>query len=242
MNAQRTRCSTKARIKKSKRDLEIKHQNRSSSISLKDFSPNIWNGRGKRCVRESGRCFSGWEWSFVCALLWGRVWEVYIKVLPKAGGRRENLTEIRLNRFQIRLNRIPPVGFRFTGGLSRRLDRTQIRLNRFQIRFNRFQIRLNRIQNSVQPVSNSVEPDSKFGWTGFQKIYTWLFLTGLTGRLAEGNSAETGWTGFRSGWTGFWTVAQILRKSKWNKGKMEVLDQGFWALVPTPTFFMDLPW
>ena len=73
-------------------------------------------------------------------------------MLPKAGGRWGNLTEIRLNRFQIRLNRIPPVGFRFTGGLSRRLDRTQIRLNRFQIRFNRFQIRLNRVQNSVEPV------------------------------------------------------------------------------------------
>jgi hypothetical protein len=52
MNPQRTRCSTKARIKKSKKDLETKHQNRSSSISLKDFSPKIWNGRGKRCVRE----------------------------------------------------------------------------------------------------------------------------------------------------------------------------------------------
>jgi hypothetical protein len=83
----------------------------------------------------------------VRALLWGRVWEVYIKVPPKAGGRWGNLTEIRLNR-------IPPVGFRFTGGLSRRLDRTQIWLNR--------------IQNSIQPVSNSVEPDSKFGSTGFQ--------------------------------------------------------------------------
>jgi hypothetical protein len=40
----------------------------------------------------------------------------------------------------------------------------------------------------------------------------------------------------------FETVAQILTKLKWNKGKMEVLDQGFWALVPTPTFFMDPPW
>jgi hypothetical protein len=50
----------------------MKHKNHSSSISLKDFSPKVWNGRGKRCVRESGRCFSGWEWSFVRALLWGR--------------------------------------------------------------------------------------------------------------------------------------------------------------------------
>jgi hypothetical protein len=28
------------------------------SILLKDFSPKISNGRGKRCVRETGRCFS----------------------------------------------------------------------------------------------------------------------------------------------------------------------------------------
>jgi hypothetical protein len=85
----------------------------------------------------------------VRALLRGRVLEVYIKVLPKASGRWGNLTEIRLNRFQIRLNRIPPVGFWFTGGLSRRLDQTQIRLNRFQIR-------LNQIQNSVEPVSKNL--------------------------------------------------------------------------------------
>jgi hypothetical protein len=74
--------------------------------------------------------------------MWGRVWEVYIKVPPKASGRWGNLTEIRLNW-------IPPVGFRFTGGLSPRLDRTQIR-------FNRFQIRLNRIQNLVEPFSKNL--------------------------------------------------------------------------------------
>jgi hypothetical protein len=41
MNPQRTQCSTKARIKKSKRDLEMKHKNRSSQshtkISLQKF-------------------------------------------------------------------------------------------------------------------------------------------------------------------------------------------------------------
>ena len=41
MNPQRTRCSTKARMKKSKRDLEMKHKNRSSQthskISLQRF-------------------------------------------------------------------------------------------------------------------------------------------------------------------------------------------------------------
>jgi hypothetical protein len=114
------------------------------------------------CERE-WEVFLRLEMEFcACSTVGKSVGGVY-KGDPKAGGRWGNLTEIRLNRFQIRLNRIPPVGFRFTGGLSRRLDQTQIRLNRFQIRFNRFQIRLNRIQNSVQPVSNSVEPDSKFG-------------------------------------------------------------------------------
>jgi hypothetical protein len=84
----------------------------------------------------------------------------------------------------------------------------------------------------------------KFGWTGFPKICTWLFLTGLTGRLV-------GQTVTRATVQKpvepvlipvepiFETVAQILRKLKWNKGKIKVLDQGFWALVPTPTFFMD---
>jgi hypothetical protein len=41
MNPQRTRCNTKARIKKSKRDLEMKHKNCSSQtyskISLQKF-------------------------------------------------------------------------------------------------------------------------------------------------------------------------------------------------------------
>jgi hypothetical protein len=39
----------------------------------------------------------------------------------------------------------------------------------------------------------------------------------------------------------FETFAQILRKLKWNKGKMKVLDQGFWALVPTPTYSLWIP-
>jgi hypothetical protein len=53
--------------------------------------------------------------------------EGYIKDPPKVGSRWEKLTENRLNRF-------PPGGFRFTGGLSRRLDRPQIRLSRAKIR------------------------------------------------------------------------------------------------------------
>jgi hypothetical protein len=57
--------------------------------------------------------------------------EGYIKDPPKAGSCWEKLTENRLNQF-------PPGGFRFTEGLSRRLDRPQIRLSRAKIRLNRF--------------------------------------------------------------------------------------------------------
>jgi hypothetical protein len=66
------------------------------------------------------------------------------------------------------------------------------------------------------------------------------------------NSAKTGWTCFKIGWTCIFQkaiLAKIDLKRLYyilsltiNKGKMEVLDQGFWALVPTPTFFMDPPW
>jgi hypothetical protein len=49
-------------------------------------------------------------------------------------------------------------GFRFTGGLSLRLDRTQIRLSRTKIRLNRFANPVKPGQNSVEPVANPVEP------------------------------------------------------------------------------------
>jgi hypothetical protein len=107
------------------------------------------------CERE-WEVFLRLEMEFcACSAVGKSVGGVY-KGDPKAGGHWGNLIEIRFNR-------IPPVGFRFTRGLSRRLDRTQIWLNLTQIRLNRFRIRLNRFQNSVQPVSNSVQPDSKFG-------------------------------------------------------------------------------
>jgi hypothetical protein len=64
--------------------------------------------------------------------------EGYIKDSPKAVSRWEKLTENRLNRFLNRLNRFPPGGFRFTEGLSRRLDRPQIWLSRAKIRLSRF--------------------------------------------------------------------------------------------------------
>ena len=96
---------------------------------------------------------------------------------------------------------------------------------------------------------------AKTGWTCFKTGWTCFHQT------------KTGWV---SGWVSGWT--SILKKGEQcknrlnlffqksiltkidlkrlyyilslriNKGKMEVLDQGFWALVPTPTFFLDPPW
>ena len=66
------------------------------------------------------------------------------------------------------------------------------------------------------------------------------------------NNAKTGWTCFKTGWTYIFQKAILAKidlkrlyyilSLRINKGKMEVLDQGFWALVPTPTFFLDPPW
>ena len=66
------------------------------------------------------------------------------------------------------------------------------------------------------------------------------------------NRAKAGWTCFKIGWTCIFQKAILAKidlkrlyyilSLRINKGKMEVLDQGFWALVPTPTFFMDPPW
>jgi hypothetical protein len=181
MNPQRTQCSTKAQIKKNKKDLEMKHKNRSSSNSLKDFSPKIWNGRGKRCVRESGRCGA-----------------------PKLAV------------------------FYFSA------------------------------QKPVEPVPKPAEPV-------FKKLYTTFWLKQHTSRKSE--QYKTGWTGFHqtenrlsdwlsqylnTSWTSIFQraiLAKIHLKRLYyilslriNKGKMEVLDQGFWALVPTPTFLLDPPW
>jgi hypothetical protein len=105
----------------------------------------------------------------------------------------------------------------------------------------------------------------KTGWTSFQKA-THSFLADTADWQEKVNNAKTGWTYFKTGWTGFhqtktgwvsgWTsifqraiLAKIDLKRLYyilllriNKGKMEVLDQVFWALVPTPTFFLDPPW
>jgi hypothetical protein len=102
-------------------------------------------------------------------------------------------------------------------------------------------------QNSVEPVANPVEPGQNSVEPVFQKSahdffwQDWLagwqvrqWQRGTVQKLVEPVLIPVEPI--------FETVAQILRKLKWNKGKMEVLDQGFWALVPTPTFFIDPPW
>lgn len=79
MNPQRTRCSTKARIKKSKRDLEMKHKNRSSQthskISLQRFemgeARGVWERVGGVSQVRNGVqvvLFCGgerWEWVYI---------------------------------------------------------------------------------------------------------------------------------------------------------------------------------
>jgi hypothetical protein len=98
-------------------------------------------------------------------------------------------------------------------------------------------------QNSVEPVANPVEPGqnsvepffpksaNNFFWQNW--LADWQWQRGTVQKPVEPVLIPVEPI--------FETVAQILKKLKWNKGKMEVLDQGFWALVPTPTFFMDPP-
>jgi hypothetical protein len=90
----------------------------------------------------------------VRALLWGRVWEVYIKVPPKAGGRYGNLTEKQLNRLK-------PVEPDSTRGFSVH-RRTQPETGPDSNLVEPDQNSVEPDSNSVEPVSNSVEPDSKF--------------------------------------------------------------------------------
>ena len=82
---------------------------------------------------------------------------------------------------------------------------------------------------------------SKTGWAGF-----WIPT-----RNQLSQYLNTSWTSLKTSWTSIFQRA-ILAKINFkrlyyilslriNKGKIEVLDQGFWVLVPTPTFFLDPP-
>jgi uncharacterized protein YcgI (DUF1989 family) len=52
MNPQRTRCSTKAQIKKIKKDLEMKHKNCSSNLTQRFLSKDLKWERQEMCERE----------------------------------------------------------------------------------------------------------------------------------------------------------------------------------------------
>jgi hypothetical protein len=135
----------------------------------------------------------------------------------------------------------------------------QNRLNRSQNRSNRF---FKKLAHTADWQKKSEQ--WKTGWTCFHQTKTgWVSGWTISKKV---NSAKTGWTYFKTGWTCFhqtktgWVsgctsifqraiLAKIDLKRLYyilslriNKGKMKVLDQAFWALVPTPTFFMDLPW
>jgi hypothetical protein len=117
----------------------------------------------------------------------------YIKDPPKAGSRWEKMGKNRLNRFSDRLNRFLPGGSRSTELLSRTLDRFQNRLSRDKIRLNRF------LKNIC----------CDFFWK--------LWLSDGSEQRWQMNSTETGWTGFRTGWTGIggWNqILSILRRTK----------------------------
>jgi hypothetical protein len=61
----------------------------------------------------------------------------------------------------------------------------------------------------------------------------------------------TGWAGPKTGWVSIFQRAILAKidlkrlyyilSLRINKGKIEVLDQGFWDLLPTPIFFLDPP-
>jgi hypothetical protein len=52
MNPERTRCSTKARMKKSKRDLETKHKNTALKLTQRFLSKDLKWERDEMCERE----------------------------------------------------------------------------------------------------------------------------------------------------------------------------------------------
>jgi hypothetical protein len=68
----------------------------------------------------------------------------------------------------------------------------------------------------VEPGSNPVEPV-------FEKLCTRLFysfwLADWQDRGGRRNSTETGWTGFRFGWTGFWNWRSSFKKTEVNQGE-----------------------
>jgi hypothetical protein len=103
----------------------------------------------------------------------------YLKDPPKASSRWEKRAKNRLNRFTNRLNRFPPGRSRFTDLLSRRLDRIQNWLSREKFRLNRF------LKNICI------------------RLFWQLWLSDWSEQRWQRNSPETGWTGFRSGWTVF---------------------------------------
>jgi hypothetical protein len=187
-----------------------------------------------RGVWESGRCFSGWEWSFVRALLWGR--EVGVSIYRWGS---------KTSRFLLFYHK--------TGWTGPKTGWTG-----FQKAAHSFLADIADWQKKVN--------STKISWTGFHQIENRLIvrLSWSKNRLTvfeyQLNQPEnqlnqylnTGWTSLKTSWTSIFQRAILAKidlkrlyyilSLRINKGKMEVLDQGFWALVPTPTFFLDPPW
>jgi hypothetical protein len=79
------------------------------------------------------------------------------------------------------------------------------------------------VANPVEPGQNSVEPFSQKSAHDFFWLADWQVRQWQRGKVQK--PVEPVLIPVEPI---FETVAQILRKLKWNKGKMEVLDQGFW--------------
>jgi hypothetical protein len=114
------------------------------------------------------------------------------------------------------------------------------------------------------PESKPAEPVLKLAELVFKKLRTAFWLTEQTSRAEKWNSSKIGWAGFEkpkvlvlknrlsgflnTSWTSIFQRAILAKidlkrlyyilSLRINKGKIEVLDQGFWTLVPTPTFFL----
>jgi hypothetical protein len=138
MNPQRTRCSTKAWMKKSKRDLEMKHKNRSSQthskISLQRFemgeARDVWERVGSvlqvrngvwvmlSCVgREVGVSIYRWSSKLVVGQIF--LSETGWTAPDRLGRLYASLTVSLTSRLACRLTRVDQTGWIAPGRLNR---------------------------------------------------------------------------------------------------------------------------
>jgi hypothetical protein len=114
-------------------------------------------------------------------------------------------------------------------------------------------------QSRLMSWLSSIVVQDKLDWTEFKPGWTEIYQrrTRSISRLSnQVDQKNLGWTSLNPHWTSLnldWTrifqraiLVEINFKRLYyilplriNKGKIEVLNQGFWALVQTTTFFLD---